>query len=171
VINKTMAVAVAVLLTFVVVTPHDNPSITVLNSGNDSELVISIPVTKDYYVKTVIYSVPVGDLSVGDTLLVQSEMESTNSLGFNIMQCSYITVADSPDAVTGNDATEDNCYNVIPDVHHGVTPKVGSFTVTEDMTDQYVNLVVYSAASKATPTSTLRIEPDYGRLIVTKITG
>lgn len=170
---KSLAAAVAAtVVTLAIVSTHEAPSITVIDSGDSSELVTTIPVTKGApYSKHVIYSVPVGDLSAGDTLLVSSEMESTNNLGFNVMQCSTLTVTDSPTATGGLDATETNCYNISPNMHHGVTPKVGSLAITEDMADRYVNLVVYSAAYLATASSTLKIEPDYGRLVVTKITG
>lgn len=170
---KPLAAAIAATLaTLAIVSTHDTPSITVIDSGDSSELVTTIPVTSGgAYQKRVVYSVPVGDLAPGDTLLVSSEMESTNNLGFNVMQCSTITVTDSPTATAGSDATETNCYNISPNMHHGVTPKVGSFAVTADMPDAHVNLVVYSAAYLATASSTLKIEPDYGRLVVTIIKG
>ena len=167
----TPIIVTAALAAVVFTSTYPNPTITVRDSGNNGELVTTIPVNKTGTARDVVYSIPVGDLGPGDTLLIQAEYEATNNLGYNVMLGSYVTLADSPTATSGRDITEANTFNVTPDMHHGVPVKVGSLAVTEPLTDQYVNLISYSAAYLAAPGATLRIEQDYGHLVVTVISN
>jgi len=165
------ATVVAFLAAVVLVSGHTAQSITVYDSGDNSELVSSIPVASGAYQFQTVYSIPLGDLHVGDTLLIQTEMETTNDLGYNVMIASYVLLGDSPTATKGIEMTERNGYNVSANMHHGTMVKVGSYPVTEDLTNQYANVVLYAASTRATATSTIAVEQDYGRLIITKITG
>jgi len=165
------ALILAALAALVITSTYSNPTITVLDSGDHGEQVISIPVTRSSLDRDVVYSVPVGDLTSGHTLLMQTEFETTNDLGYNVMVASYVILADSPTATQGLEIAEANTYNVTPDMHHGITTKIGSLAITENLADQYVNVIVYSRASRASTSSTLRVEPDYGRLVVTVISN
>jgi len=167
----TPIIVTAALAAVVFTSTYPNPTITVQDSGHNGEHVISIPVDRYSANRDVIYSVPVGDVTPGDTLLIQSEFEVTNNLGYNVMLASYVILTDGPTATAGLEITEANTYNVTPNMHHGLTTKVGSLAITENLSDRYVNIVAYSAASRATTGATLRVEPDYGRLIVTTISN
>jgi len=164
-----LAALAALVITSASTPIYPTPTITVQDSGSFSEQVVILPTTQTVTAGSVVYTVFVGDVGPGDTFLVQSEFEVTNDLGYNIMIGSYIVLADGPTATTGTDITEPNAFNVTPDMHHGVPVKVGSLAVTESLSNQYVNVVAYSRASRATATSSIRVEPDYGRLIVTTI--
>lgn len=143
------------------------------NTGDLSELVTSLPVTGDgvRYIKTVIYSQRLTNVKAGEIILVFSQFETTNDLGFNVMVASQVILADSSTEVTGTEITEASGFNVTPNMHHGKTLEVGTLVSPADYAEKYVNVCVYAASTAASPGDAITVEQDYGRLSVLRFSS
>ena len=149
---------------------NNNMNIKHYNSGNASERVKSIPVAKtsNQIKKNVIFSIEITEnLSIGDVLLVTSEYQATNDLGFNTSIVSQLILTNSQHATTGLEITEANGYNITPNMHHGYLVKNGTIEMTSrSINKKYVNLISFSKSNAAKPGDSLTIDNDYGRLSI-----
>lgn len=137
-------------------------------TGPNSEVIKALPVptTATSGSKRVVYSQQL-TLSEGQVLLASAEFQVTNDLGYNVFVASQLILADDPSTTTGRPITAANGRNVTPDMHHDQQTKVGTHEVTKsDSGSRYVNLVVWSAASRALAADLLNVNPGYGDLSV-----
>lgn len=141
-------------------------------TGNTSELVGSLPMNPSQF--QVAYSLPCPDIRDGDVVVALAEFEVTNPYGrdpwdstWNAMVTGWVILGDSPSSTTGIEVTENNGFNIDPNMHHGVLTKVGSVRPKgTDLGDKYVNVVLRAASSRAEPGDALILDQDYGRLTV-----
>ena len=137
------------------------------NTGNNSELISQLPITnKEKYIKKVIFSQKIEDLSEGDVIEVLAEFEATNDLGYNVMLASGVVLCETAEQVRGIEICENNGFNITPSMHHATTNKVGTFRCTKNISKGYINVIVYAASTKAKENDMLEINKDYGRLSV-----
>lgn len=132
------------------------------NSGNNSELVTSLPMGD---VKKVIYSL---DLNTGDSIQINDELVAnasfevtTNETVYNTKCAKQLILATSAAATTGTEISEPDAKNVTPDVHHDVHNAQGTISIS-DTSKHYLNLVAWADSSSGT--QALVVEQDYGRL-------
>ena len=139
-----------------------------INSGNFSEQITSLPVSPKGvpYQKIVLFSERLTDIKKGEVILVLSQFETTNNLGFNVMLASRVVLADSPTSAIGIEITEASGFNITPNMHHGKTVEVGTMVSPRDYATKYVNVYAYAASTAASPGDTIKVEKDYGRLSV-----
>lgn len=135
-------------------------------AGSEAFDRLSVPTRADSASKRVLYSQPLS-LTSGQVLLAVAEFQVTNDLGYNVFVASQIILADSPTAVRGRAITAANGRNVTPNMHHDQQTKSGTYACDDrDTGTRYVNLVVWSAASRAAPGDLLDIDEGYGDLSV-----
>jgi hypothetical protein len=147
------------------------PTVKGYNSGNFSERYTSMPVGQTYpYPKRNLYCLDLGSApKVGDLLFVTGEVEVTNDLRYKVMFQTQLLLADSCTADVGTEVGEANGGNLLYDVHHGTASRSGLLVVTAASSRRFVVLQAYAKAllgTPWTPSDTLRVEQDYGRLTV-----
>jgi len=145
---------------------------TAYNSGNSGELVTSLPLSDGAPVnKRVVYCIDLLTPPIaGEILHVTAEMEATNDLGYNVAMVSQLLLTDTATATSGYEISEANGFNITPDMHHGMTIRVGTLTVPAGSTRRFVVLVAWAESTAAQPGHALTIEQDYGRLSVLRWT-
>ncbi len=144
----------------------------VYDSGNSGELVTELPLSNGAPVnKRVVYCVDLVTAPQGGEILhVTAEMEATNDLGYNVAMVSQLLLVDSAIATSGVEISEANGFNITPDMHHGMTVRVGTLTVPAGSTRRYVSLVAWAESTATQPGHALTVEQDYGRLSVLRWT-
>jgi hypothetical protein len=100
-------------------------------------------------------SLPLGDIHAGETIKALSEVEVTNDLvtkdanGTNEYHDALagltLVIATSPDATAGIEVAEAQSTYVTPEVHHWTFEQSGSFTAQTDLSDKYLNLVMWAS--------------------------
>jgi hypothetical protein len=147
------------------------------NSGNSSEMVTSLPVTKTGNPDSnqVVYCVDIGAVPpAGTIIMASSEVEVTNDISsYPPLVASQIYFADTCASTAGSEITETNGENCTNAQHHCTYVKSGAFTVTsQTITDHpdrhFVVLVVHAASGSYLwqAGDTVRVETDFGRLAV-----
>jgi len=116
--------------------------------------------------KYVLFTIYLKELKKDDVLLITSEFEVTNNTNINLMIASTIELCDSENSTNGIIVDPNNGFNINPQQHHGVTVKSRLFKINKDMTDKYMNVIIWTASSAATSQDYLKIEPNYGHLDV-----
>ena len=106
--------------------------------------------------------------SAGDVLDIRWQFEATNHKTWPIGVGRYVCIGGPVSTV--NDIGGDRVIpavmdNVTPDEHHKVVTGSDLIVLDEDITDQYVKLVVYGATTSHL-TDTLSFEQGYGFLTV-----
>jgi hypothetical protein len=152
------------------VRPADRGVPEVYNSGDDGEIITSLPVTRfpGAYSKRVVYCVDLGDPPLGgEVLFVHGDVEVTNDLGYNVSFETHLLLTESCTAVTGHEISEANGFNVTPAMHHGTASRSGGLVVESGNTHRHVALVAWSGSTAAPRRgAALKVERDYGRLTV-----
>ncbi len=140
------------------------------NSGDDGELIKTLPVTPypGAYSKRVVYCVDLGDPPLGgEMLFVHGDVEVTNDLGYNVLLGTHLLLAASCSAVTGDEISEANGSNVTPAMHHGTASRSGGLIVEPGNSHRYVVLVAWSGSTAAPRRgAAIKVEQDYGRMTV-----
>jgi len=144
------------------------PSLYETGSGTEKAASLPVATSTGASVKTVLLSIPIGDLTVGQRFTFASEHELTNDLAFNVMVGAWVTLTNSPTSTAGIKVAEATATNITVNMHHGTVVKVGSYKATEPLSARYVNVVAYSASTAATAGDTVKVEQGYGRLSVVK---
>lgn len=138
------------------------------NSGNNSELVATIPIDVTGTTKVVIYSIEIPDLEIGDVLYVTVDMQATNDQVYNALFSHQLILGETISTVVGTEITEASGTNITPDNHHMQFCRSGSIVVASTAR-KFVNFVAVSAASNALAGHTMTIDADYGRLSVMRL--
>lgn len=133
------------------------------NTGNNSELVTVLPGDDT---KHVVYSQHVPNLKAGEILIVLCEVECTNDNIDDLASrfSTQVILSETQTGTTGTEINEGQSYNLTRDMHHGVFPRMGTFVVPYDGFErEHVNL-------RAWVNRELKVEQDYGRLSVIRVT-
>lgn len=139
------------------VTPYD--------SGANSELNLTVPITVSNPPVTLIYAVAIQSIKVSDVLLCYVEAEYTNPFAYNVGVFSQIILGTQP-GVSGTSITHDNGRNIDPNMHHDTHTKIGHYLVTSNQSPAYILYTVDASSSSAAGGDQLIVEPNYGRLRV-----
>lgn len=114
-------------------------------------------------------SIPVNNILPNEIIVVMSEFEATNTHDYNAGLFSYLILADSPDATTGQIISPSNGYNISVDMHHGTRDKHAMYRSPGAFPIKYINLVAYSMSDGSLFGDMLKIEPGYGKLNVLRL--
>jgi hypothetical protein len=134
--------------------------------GNDhkAELRTSIPITKGGpYKKYSVMSTHVTNIKSGDAILFFSEIQVSCRESYNTMVSTHVIRSDSPTSNVGKELAEANGMNINKSIHHLPIRRTGMYIATADMSDLYINLLLYSASSAVVSGAKLLIDQDYGR--------
>lgn len=142
-------------------------------TGDAPELVSSIPMTKQ---KVVVMSLPVADVSVGDVLQVNAEMQATNDASQWALFARSVILADGPAATTGQMVTEQNGENFNPkscwigrcDVHHLVAVKAQVVIASKAYATGYLNFLAWANTDPPNGQLALTVDKGYGRMSALK---
>ena len=102
-----------------------NQQIVRYATGDSGELVTSLPIAVSSPTKSVIFSIEIPDLAVGDLIYVTADMQATNDEGYNAVFTTQIIAMDTPTATAGTEITEAAGFNITPDTHHGQVCRAG----------------------------------------------
>lgn len=149
-----------------------NPRIRVYNSGNNSERYSSLLISK--YSTGIqrygVMEVKLEDLKAGEVLIVEAHIEVTTPYQTNVEVTGRLVYGTGTGEVDGlAHISEENGENVTYNEHHKVCRHTGNFVIPEDRATAYVSLAMYAAQDDHQNLQSLIIEPDYGRMIVTRI--
>lgn len=138
-------------------------------TGLNAEAVTAIVAPEAHpYAYTVLYSLPLADLAVGDLIHAEAQFEVTNTeANSRYMVGRWLTLADSPQGTTGPRLCQPAGLNVEYPRHHETLVVTGDFIVNAPLTGKYLNLVVYSQRLGLGGTGSLKVEQNYGHLSVT----
>lgn len=126
------------------------------------------------YIYVPVICVPVGDVIAGDVIEVNSAYcQVTTEMRYNLMVASMVILADH--FMTANvrgretwqhypEITEAVGFNIDRNMHHYPVQQTGRFTVTQDMQNAHVVLMVWSASTAYDGTSILNVDADRGRI-------
>lgn len=148
-----------------------NPRIRVYNSGNNSERYSQLLISK-YSTGIQRYNVmevELEDIEPGEVFIIEAHVEITTPYNTNIEVTGKLTYELYSGGNTGWDISEENGTNVDLDQHHMIYRATGSFVASTAYTKRHVALVMYAAQDDHQNFSALNIEPDYGRMIITRI--
>jgi hypothetical protein len=149
--------------------------IEVLTTGDNSELVTSIPVTYgklgincdpgSMYAFRVVYSMLLEDIKAGDVISFISQGQVSNKLLYNVMVGCYTILGGAKDT-TGIKLTKAATTNLNPERHHHEYLDAGFYKFDEDLDKIFINTIWYSASTAAKAGASLKVEPNYGNLQV-----
>lgn len=122
-----------------------------------------------YYNFQVLMSVKVQNIKSGDLLVVTSEYEVTNNTGVNLQTSFYVVIGDKPDSIEGVRIDAAKGYNIDQMMHHGTHTIAKIYKCTSDISEGYINVVVYSVSSAYRPGMSLIMEKGYSHLDVLHI--
>lgn len=107
-----------------------------------------------------------GPVRAGDSFLAFAEFEVTSPYAYNCMIGSQIWVSDGA-SWGGAEVTEANAMNFRGDEeHHYTRTKIGLWAATANYDFRYFNLFAWAASEAASSGHSLKVEQDYGRLVV-----
>lgn len=138
----------------------------VFNSGNASELITTLKVTKPPAAAVIkaVFCIDLGTPPVGgDVLDATGSVEVTNDLGFNVAVETHLMFTTSCTATDGGDISENSGMNDTPSLHHLFLMQAGTIIVETGNSRQFVVLLIQSASTAAQPTSTITINTEHGR--------
>jgi hypothetical protein len=137
------------------------------------ELVDYIPVDKIFpYRRFKLYSLDIESIKKDSILNVTSQFEVTNDTSLNLMVGSVVEFCDVYEVCL--EITKPVAFNITPAMHHGVITHNRNYKFDQDYTKGNLNIMVWSASSRANEDTQLKIEQDYGHLdavIVSKSEG
>lgn len=137
------------------------------NSGNSSEKVVNIDISKTNPPYKVIYSVPLPDIKAGDLVEMFGQFEVTTPQAYNVMIGRQLILSSHPNTPTASiEVSEAAAANVTKDMHHMVVNDYGSYIAAQDLSGYHALCTAHIASDAALAGHTVRIEPDYGRLFV-----
>lgn len=119
---------------------------------------------------TVVYSLDVDDIAVGDILIVTGQFEASNEYSDqNVkLSSSCLLSADKTATKPGGDTAEivtNTAHNVTPDEHHGEATKCGSWLCTKALSNAFVNMLGWTSNDV---NRVLTVEQGCGQLSVLK---
>jgi len=121
--------------------------------------VSSIKTPSDFQV---VYSIKVSDLTPEDVILIKSQAEFTNNLGYTVSFGRYLLRAPSPtEVIKGVQVTRPVYMSFSPGQHHYVAEYIGVDYMAPEGT-YYYNVVAYAYTKRAKPGDTLIVEQGYG---------
>lgn len=142
------------------------------NSGDNSELVTTLPVTKSGTpdIDRIVFCVDIGaPLPPGSVIFASAEMEVTSDItGYPPLVSGELILADSCSATTGTDITEPNGENCSLNVQHHCVKVATGVLIVGTTSRHFVSLRMHAASGYAAWRSgdVVKVEPDYGRLSV-----
>ena len=116
------------------------------------------------YHKYVLYSVFLPEIKKGDLIYITNEFEATNDTLINLMIASEIKLCDSSQDIDGVILAQNNGFNISPMMHHGVTVHARIYKASDNYTNKYINVIIWTASSAANSYDTVKIEDHYGHL-------
>lgn len=120
----------------------------------------------------VVYSIKLENVPENSILIYASSGEVSNETPKPMFLAWYIVISDSPINTNGVYVTRPHGFNISPNMHHGVFSENGSHLVTENITNKYLNVVLYGASGETNlDNESLKIEQNYGELNLTLIKG
>lgn len=148
--------------------------IEVFNTGDNSELVSTLPVTygekkinvdpNSNWAFRVVYSLKLTNIKIGDVISFVAQGEVSNKLTYNVMVASYIILGKSTKAVKGIEVVEAASTNLNPERHHHKYSDVGFYKFKENFNEVYLNAIWYSASTAAQVGHSIIVEKDYGNI-------
>jgi hypothetical protein len=128
--------------------------------------------------KVIVMSLPVGDVAVGDILVITGEFQATNNSSAWALFSRGAVLASLASSTSGQPVAEVNGENFNPvsdscwvgrcDVHHLVATKTAIITVTKAMPAAFVSFYALSATSPSKSLS-ITIDKGYGTISALKI--
>jgi len=137
-------------------------SVELFQTGDPCELVSTMPCT-DYAghpPEQRLAHVFVPGCKRGDILDIESMLQATNDLAYNIEFTSRLLLTGQANGLSGQRITRSRYglgQNITPDVHHGVRNMTGRVMVEADG-DYYVAVIGYTGASAAQPGDTVLLD-------------
>lgn len=142
--------------------------IGVYGNENFQERVETIPVTPGNQpnIYRRIMLAKSGPVKAGDMFVGLAEFEVTSEYAYNVMLGAQIWVGEGS-AWGGHEMTEANAQNFRGDEeHHYVCNKTGVWVAPASYDFRYFNLFAWAASEAASSGHSLKVEQDYGRLVV-----
>jgi hypothetical protein len=127
------------------------------------EMVSCLPIVSSADKFFPIYAIEV-DLKAGDILFAFAEFEVTNDTQVPVMLISQIQLTKDLGFRTPGwiAVTQQNGYNVTPEIHHGARTKIGAVRLTEDF--QGFLVLFAQASSNRNSNTSVQVEQGYGQL-------
>lgn len=135
------------------------------DTGPNSEKTATLPIKTVASTKRSIYWIGLGDLYAGDILQVNVSFQLTkpSSYNYNAMAGFYVTLAEG--GVSHDYAIYPaTVRNITSNMHHDRLPLSFTYVVPEDMSNTYLTVVGYAAASSAQSGDELIVDQGKGRL-------
>ena len=142
---------------------------TALDSGPSSELVSDVPITSSGEA-TVVYSLPISSLSAGEVLRATGNLEVTNTRWYTPSVLVRLVLGANASDTAGTIVTPYTTVSQTSDMLHWTLPVNGIYQATSTLGTRYLKLVVLARSESSSPGDTLEVEPDFGRLAVTRYT-
>lgn len=126
------------------------------------------------YIYVPVICVPIGDVIAGDVVEVNSAYcQVTTEMRYNLMVSSMLIMTDH--FMTANvrgretwqhfpEITEAVGFNIDRNMHHYPVQQTGRYTVTQDMPNAHVVLMVWAASTAYDGSSVLNVDADRGRI-------
>lgn len=150
--------------------PATEVTTSVLDTGPSSELVSSVPITTTG-IETVVYSLPITSLKASELLRVTGNLEVTNQQTYNVTDSVRLILGSTASDSSGTAVTPWTQMKHTPEMIHWTLPLNGIYHASADFgSTQYLKIILKASSSSAKSGDTLIVQPNFGRLAVTRLT-
>ncbi|MET0304813.1 MAG: LamG-like jellyroll fold domain-containing protein [Solirubrobacterales bacterium] len=142
---------------------------SVLDTGPSSEKVSSVPITASG-TETAVYSLAVPSLKANEVLRATGNLEMTNTHTYDVTDSVRLVLGSSATDATGTVVTPWTSFQHTKDILHWTFPINGLYHSPSNSGTQYLKAVVKASSASAKAGDTLTVQPNFGRLGVTRYT-
>jgi Concanavalin A-like lectin/glucanases superfamily len=158
-------------------TDRDNPvppapqevTTAVLDTGTSSEKVSNVPITANG-TETIVYSLTIPSIKAEETLRATGNLEVTNTHTYDVTDSVRLVLGSNASDAGGTVVTPWTKVQHTPDMYDWTLPIGGAYHAASNLGTQYLKLIIKASSPVAKEGDTLIVQPNYGRLALTRYT-